>query len=67
MKLAAVHALAELAREEVPDDVKKAYDDPHLKFGPSTSFPSRSIIGRSCELLLSPKPRWILESLGADR
>ena len=33
MKLAAVEALAELAREDVPDSVLKAYDLPSLRFG----------------------------------
>ena len=33
MKLAAVYALADLAREDVPDDVKAAYNDPHLRYG----------------------------------
>jgi malate dehydrogenase (oxaloacetate-decarboxylating)(NADP+) len=39
MKLAAVHALAELAREEVPDEVKRAYGDDTLKFGPDYIIP----------------------------
>lgn len=33
MKLAASRALAELAREEVPEQVLKAYDIDHLEFG----------------------------------
>ncbi len=33
MKLAAVHALAALAKEEVPDDVEAAYQGEHLRFG----------------------------------
>jgi len=33
MKLAAVHALAELAREEVPDTVSKAYGNVKFSFG----------------------------------
>ncbi len=33
MKLAAVHALAKLAKEPVPDMVNKAYGDKNLKFG----------------------------------
>jgi len=32
MKLAAAHALAELAREDVPDDVRRAYGDAPLRF-----------------------------------
>ena len=39
MKLAAAHALAELAREEVPDDVKRAYGDMHLRYGPEYIIP----------------------------
>ena len=35
MKIAAVEALAELAREDVPDEVGEAYGR-KLKFGPST-------------------------------
>ena len=33
MKLAAVKAIADLAKEPVPDIVNKAYDDDELKFG----------------------------------
>ncbi len=33
MKLACVHALAELAKEDVPDSVLKAYDRSELRFG----------------------------------
>ena len=33
MKLAAVKALADLAREEVPDDVRRAYGDQQIRFG----------------------------------
>jgi len=33
MKLAAVNALAQLAREEVPEDVRRAYGDKALRFG----------------------------------
>lgn len=39
MKLAAAHALADLAKEEVPDSVKHAYDDPNLTFGPDYIIP----------------------------
>jgi malate dehydrogenase (oxaloacetate-decarboxylating)(NADP+) len=42
MKIAAVHALAELARETVPDSVTRAYGGAALRSGPSTSSPSRS-------------------------
>ena len=34
MKIAAVYALAELAKEDVPDDVKNAYNDQTLQFDP---------------------------------
>src|SRR4029077_12464242 len=34
MKLAAAYALAELAREDVPDEVAAAYHGRRLKFGP---------------------------------
>ncbi len=39
MKLAASHALASLAREDVPDSVLKAYGVEHLKFGPEYLIP----------------------------
>ena len=40
MKLACVHALAQLAREDVPDEVAAAYHGSHLKFGPEYIIPS---------------------------
>lgn len=39
MKLAAVHALAELAREDVPENVSAAYGGKHFKFGPEYLIP----------------------------
>jgi malate dehydrogenase (oxaloacetate-decarboxylating)(NADP+) len=39
MKLAAAHALATLAREDVPDSVMKAYDLDQLRFGPDYIIP----------------------------
>ncbi len=39
MKLAAAKALANLAKEEVPDSVKRAYDDMSLSFGPDYIIP----------------------------
>ena len=39
MKLAAVKALAELARQHVPDSVVRAYGDVHLHFGPDYIIP----------------------------
>ncbi len=39
MKLAAAHALADLAKEEVPDSVKHAYDDLNLSFGTDYIIP----------------------------
>ncbi|MEQ9321633.1 MAG: NADP-dependent malic enzyme, partial [Polyangiaceae bacterium] len=39
MKLAAAKALAELAREDVPDDVRRAYGDATIKFGPEYIIP----------------------------
>ncbi|MEM7029105.1 MAG: NADP-dependent malic enzyme [Chloroflexota bacterium] len=39
MKLAAVHALAELTHEDVPDVVLKAYNLSSLKFGPEYIIP----------------------------
>lgn len=39
MKLAAVHALAKLAREEVPDSVSKAYGNVKFVFGPNYIIP----------------------------
>ena len=39
MKLAAAHALADLAKEDVPDDVIKAYGNVPLSFGPEYILP----------------------------
>ncbi len=39
MKIAAVHALAELARQEVPDAVLQAYGNGPLSFGPEYILP----------------------------
>ncbi len=39
MKVAAVHALAELAREEVPASVLKVYGETELRFGPQYILP----------------------------
>jgi len=39
MKIAAVHAIASLAREEVPESVLKAYGTEALKFGPEYIIP----------------------------
>ena len=40
MKIAATHALADLAREDVPESVKKVYGDDSMKFGPSYIIPT---------------------------
>ncbi len=39
MKMAATHALAELAREEVPDSVSRSYGMQRLEFGPQYIIP----------------------------
>lgn len=39
MKLAAVHALADLTKEDVPDSVLRAYNVESLKFGPEYIIP----------------------------
>jgi len=39
MKVAAVHALAKLARQEVTDQVSKAYGGRHFRFGPEYIIP----------------------------
>ncbi len=39
MKIAAVQALADLAKEDVPDSVLKAYGEKRLEFGPSYIIP----------------------------
>jgi len=39
MKVAAAHAIAQLAKEEVPDDVLRAYGQRNLKFGPHYIIP----------------------------
>ncbi len=40
MKIAAVHALASLAREDVPDEVAAAYSGRRLQFGPEYIIPA---------------------------
>ncbi|MGA0602932.1 NADP-dependent malic enzyme [Caulobacter sp. KR2-114] len=40
MKIACAHALAALAREDVPDEVAAAYHGRHLRFGPEYIIPS---------------------------
>ncbi len=40
MKIAAAHALAELAREDVPDEVDAAYAGDHLQYGPEYLIPT---------------------------
>ncbi|MFT6331710.1 MAG: malate dehydrogenase (oxaloacetate-decarboxylating)(NADP+) [Lentimonas sp.] len=40
MKIAAANAIAELAREHVPDDVMKAYGKNDMKFGPNYIIPT---------------------------
>jgi malate dehydrogenase (oxaloacetate-decarboxylating)(NADP+) len=39
MKMAAVNALADLARQDVPDSVSKAYDNKNFHFGPDYIIP----------------------------
>ena len=60
MKLAATRALAELAKEDVPDSVSRAYGVDHLRFGREYIIPKpfdpRVLI---CEASApSPRPRW---------
>ncbi|MCK5444326.1 MAG: NADP-dependent malic enzyme, partial [Rhodospirillaceae bacterium] len=40
MKIAAANAIAELAREDVPDEVDMAYSDKHLRYGPDYIIPA---------------------------
>ncbi|MGB0670118.1 MAG: NADP-dependent malic enzyme [Rhodospirillales bacterium] len=40
MKVAAAHAIAELAREDVPDEVDAAYKGRHLTYGPEYLIPA---------------------------
>ena len=40
MKLAAVYALANLAKEEVPDEVRRAYGNKEFSFGPEYLIPT---------------------------
>ena len=39
MKLAACHAIADLAREDVPEAVAEAYNETHISFGPDYIIP----------------------------
>jgi len=40
MKVAAAHAIASLAREDVPDEVDMAYSGQHLQYGPEYLIPA---------------------------
>lgn len=40
MKVAAAHAIARLAREDVPDEVDMAYSGKHLQYGPEYIIPA---------------------------
>ncbi len=40
MKVAAAHAIATLAREDVPDEVDRAYSGKHLQYGPEYIIPA---------------------------
>ena len=40
MKVAAAHAIASLAREDVPDEVDMAYSGQHLQYGPEYIIPA---------------------------
>ena len=40
MKIAAAHAIASLAREDVPDEVDMAYSGKHLQYGPEYIIPA---------------------------
>ncbi|MDP6345485.1 MAG: phosphate acyltransferase, partial [Alphaproteobacteria bacterium] len=40
MKIAAAHALAELARQDVPDEVAEAYGNTNLRYGPEYIIPA---------------------------
>ena len=40
MKIAAAEAIADLAREDVPDEVDAAYSGPHLRYGPDYIIPA---------------------------
>ncbi len=40
MKIAAAHALADLARQDVPDEVDAAYSGQHLRYGPDYLIPA---------------------------
>lgn len=39
MKIAAAHALADLARQDIPDSVLQAYSDANIRFGPEYIIP----------------------------
>ncbi|PSQ33247.1 NADP-dependent malic enzyme [Halobacteriales archaeon SW_12_69_24] len=56
MKLAAAEALAELARQDVPDEVVKAYGDQPLQYGPEYIIPKpvdprEARLGKSREMM----------------
>jgi len=57
MKLAATHALAALAKEDVPDSVCRAYGVENLRFGPEYLIPKpfdpRVLVWESCAVALA--------------
>ena len=59
MKIAAAQALAELAREDVPDEVAAAYAGRRLRYGPDYIIPAPFDPRLICALPpRSPRRRW---------
>jgi malate dehydrogenase (oxaloacetate-decarboxylating)(NADP+) len=76
MKVAAAHALAELAREPVPQEVSMAYSGTHFEFGPDYIIPkpfdprlirvvSMAVAKAACEAGLAREPITDWEAYGA--
>ncbi len=76
MKLAAAHALAQLAREPVPDEVMMAYGGAHFEFGPGYIIPkpfdhrllrqvSTAVARAACETGVAREPILDWEAYGS--
>lgn len=76
MKVAAAHALAELAREPVPQEVSMAYSGTHFEFGPDYIIPkpfdprlirvvSMAVAKAACDAGLAREPITDWEAYGA--
>ena len=68
MKLAAAQALAQLAREDVPDSIRQSYGQPDMRFGPEYIIPKpfdpRELLARIQSILRrTQSPGQLIEKL----